>query len=59
MHNLLTLNILDMFTYDFEVIKYATEMLKTVANQAVADIVALREDEEELMKLNLTAINLP
>lgn len=47
-----------MFTYDFEVIKYATEMLKTVANQAVADIVALRE-EEELMKLNLTAINLP
>ena len=34
-------------------------MLKTVANQAVADIVALCEDEEELMKLNLTAINLP
>lgn len=34
-------------------------MLKTVANQAVADIVALREDEEGLMKLNLTAINIP
>jgi len=50
MHKLLTLKILDVFLYDSKVIKYETEIRKTVANQAVADIVAQREDEEELMK---------